>query len=191
MSHKKKTVGYALTLILSGALLFTSCSGDQNAANPDGKVTAEPDGKEYTFQYPDSWQVLRSDSMIAIASPEGGKANITVAGYTLPDTYTTLSDYVHNKTTGYIHYLKENFGDRIEVSEETSPEYTVADHDSVCLIYHIKIGEDDYHFATVLTVLPTVGSPYLYEITYTAADEAVYDEHIGVFRDALQSFTFR
>ena len=190
MSHKKKAVGYALTLLLSGALLFTSCSGD-TVSPDDGKAIAEPDGKEYTFQYPDSWQVLRSDSMVAIASPDGGKANITVAGYTLPDTFTTLSDYVHDETTGYIHYLKENFGDRIEVSEVTSPEYTVADHDSVCLIYPIKIGEDEYHFATVLTVLPTMGSSYLYEITYTAADQAVYDEHIGVFRDALQSFTFR
>lgn len=190
MFHKKKAVGCALALALSGALLFTACSS-AGTVPTEGKATAEPDGKEYTFEYPESWQVLRSDSMVAVASPDdGGKANITVAGYALSDEYTTLSDYVHNEETGYIHYLKENFGDRIEVSEDTSPEYTVADHDSVCLTYHIKIGEDDYHFATVLTVLPTMNAPYLYEILYTAENESAYDEHIGVFRDVLSSFTF-
>ena len=189
MFHKKKAVGYALTLVLSGTLLFTSCANE--TAPTSGKAVAEPDGKEYTFEYPESWQVLRSDSMVAVASSEAdGKVTITVAGYAMPDSYTTLSDYVHNEETGYIHYLKENFGDRIEVTENTSPEYSVADHDSICLTYHIKIGEDDYHFATVLTELETMYSPYLYEILYTAENESVYDEHIGAFRDVLQSFTF-
>lgn len=190
MFHKRKAAGAALAVVLSGALLFTACSGNTDTTDT-GKITAEPDGKEYSFQYPDSWQVLRSDSMYAIAAPENTQANITVAGYALPDTFTSLSEYVENPETGYIRSLQETFGDKVQPEIQSGSDYDIAGHDSVCLTYHMKVGEEEYHFATVLTTLPTMGSTYLYAITYTALGEEVYNEHIGVFRDVIQSFTFR
>lgn len=188
MSYKNKVKSCALAFLLSGTLLFTACS-DDTQTSIDGKKIAESDDKAFTFQYPDTWQVLRSDSMYAIAASDNS-ANITVAGYALTDDFTSLDEYVSDDENGYIHYLRENFGDRIEVTEEVGEEYTIADRESKCLTYHIKIGEDTYHFVTVLTTLPTIGSTYLYQINYTALDEDAFSEHLGAFRDVIGSFVF-
>lgn len=188
MSYKNKVRSCALAFLLSGALLFTACSNDPQGSI-DGKMIAESDDKAFTFQYPDTWQVLRSDSMYAIATTDN-TANITVAGYAMSDDFTTLDEYVTNEQTGYIHYLRENFGDRIEISEEVGEEYTVANRESKCFSYHIKIGEETYHFMTVLTTLPTIGSTYLYQINYTALGEEAFSEHLGAFRDVIDTFAF-
>ena len=74
-SNKNKTIRAAAAVFLTGSLLFSvSCSKNQQAE--DGYLLADPDGSDYSYSYPEEWNILRSDSMFAVESPDK-KANIS------------------------------------------------------------------------------------------------------------------
>lgn len=194
------TIKTISALLVAGTMLFvTSCA--ENTAT-DGYFVAEPDGKDYTYSYPDSWTVIRSDSMFAISSGDKN-ANISSSCYAVslldegetvpegtenPYAYA-LEKYVNRDAAGYVSMLKDNFGEKVEI---ISAEATSVDQNAgYRLLYKLKIGDDEYHFATVLAVLPTVGSTYLYDITYTALGKESFDEHMPVFEGVVASFDFR
>lgn len=196
---KRITIKAISAILLAGTLLFaTSCA---ETASNDGYFTAEPDGKDYSYLYPDSWSVIRSDSMFAIQSGDKA-ANISSSCYATellaegeivpegtenPYAYA-LEKYVNRETSGYVSMLKDNFGEKVEI---ISAEATSVDEKAgYKLLYTLKIGDDEYHFATVLAVLPTVGSTYLYDITYTALGEEDFNEHMPVFEGVVASFDF-
>lgn len=200
MINRNFTIKALSALLLAGTMLFaTSCA--ENVA-PDGYLIAEPDGKDYTYSYPDSWSVIRSDSMFAIQSSDRN-ANISSSCYAVellaegetvpegtenPYAYA-LEKYVNRDVTGYVSMLKDNFGEKVEI---ISAEATSVDQKAgYKLLYKLKIGEDEYHFATVLAVLPTIGSTYLYDITYTTLGKENFDVHMPVFEGVVASFDFR
>jgi len=200
-STKSLAAKTAALLVLTGSLLFTASCGESSSA-ADGYVTATPDGNDYSYTYPDVWEVIRSDSMFAIQSPDKA-ANISSSCYAVSledydleiyasekDPYSALlDDYVNRPDTGYIDLMKDNFGENVELI--SAEDCMVGERTGKKLVYHIKVGEDDYYFATVLTLLPTVGSTYLYDLTYTAQNETAFNEHLAVFDSAVASFIFR
>lgn len=200
-SRKTLAAKTAAVLVLTGSLIFTVSCGD-SASVQDGYASAAPDGNDYSYTYPDVWEVIRSDSMYAIQSPDKA-ANISSSCYAVSleeydiesyanaeDPYSALlDDYINRADIGYIALMKDNFGENIELisTEDTK----IGERTGKKLVYHIKIGEDDYYFATVLAFLPTVGSTYLYDLTYTALDQTAFDEHIAVFDSAVATFEFK
>lgn len=197
---KNHVIRAAAAVFITGSILFASSCADASAPS-DGYAQASPDGKDYTYSYPENWEVIRSDSMFAVQSPDK-KANISSSCYAISsDGFNTelyagaedpwaafTDDYVNNGETGYIALLKDNFGENVEMI--SAEDCSLGERSGKKLVYHIKIGEDDYYFATVLAFLPTVGDVYLYDVTYTAADKTAFDEHIAVFDGAVSSFSF-
>ena len=206
ISNKNKTIRAAAAVFLTGSLLFTvSCSKNQQAE--DGYLLADPDGSDYSYSYPEEWNVLRSDSMFAVESPDK-KANISSSSYELPldkydlsvyaeseDPYSDLlDDYINLEETGYIAQLRANFGDNIIFSEENIVDISVDEgkRSGKKLIYHMKVGDDEFYFETALILLPVDrNSCYLYDLTYTALGEEAYETHKAVFEKAVESFTFK
>lgn len=196
---KAFTIKSISALIIAGTLLFATSCADR--AVSDGYMLAEPDGKDYTYSYPDTWSVIRSDSMFAIQS-EDKNANISSSCYavellaegeTVPETagdpYAyALERYVNRDVTGYVSMLRDNFGEKVEMISAEA--VSVDGKAGYKLLYTLKIGDDEYHFATVLAVLPTIGSTYLYDITYTTLGKENFDVHMPVFEGVVASFDF-
>lgn len=202
MNLKKNILRTAAVLVITGTLLFSaSCSDGNNPESIDGYIIANSEGGDYSFTYPDTWSVLRADGMYAIGEKESG-ANISVSSFGLSFDAETLSayaesenpweklldDYINENDTGYLAVLSQTYGTGF--SFVSAEDCTVGGRAGKKLIYHIKIGEDDYHFASALTLLPTMGDTYLYGITYTAADEASFSAHKAVFDGVVSSFEF-
>lgn len=207
MLTSKNITVRAAAVFITGSLLFaTSCSG---AKTPDdGYLLAEPDGGDYSYSYPEEWKVIRSDSMVAVEAPDG-KANISSMQYELPlesfelSVYSEsespwsdlLDDYVNRENGGYISLLRENFGQNVDFPEEFISDFEVNEqkYPGKRLIYHIKVGEDDYYFETALIIMPSTDPTfcYLYDLTYTALGEDIYNEHKPVFDKVVSSFEFK
>ena len=184
-----RSIGLAATLLLSGALLFTCTSCGNEGDNPEGLLTATPDGNDYAFTYPDNWETLRDDSMVAIGSPDG-LANISTACFSIPADILSPREYADgtDEHVGYLTMLGNTYGDACTI---TSDEDTTLDgRDAVKITYHIRIGDDEYQFVSVLAVLRTgFETSYLYDLTYTASPES-FDTHLPVFEQVCSSFSF-
>lgn len=200
MTIKKTILSVSAVFILAGALFLTSC-GESSLSAADGYLIAEPAGKDYAFSYPENWTVIRSDGMFAIQEPEK-QANISSSSFSVsleqmnPELYAEsenpwgelLEDYVRGEN-GYIATLSETYGDRVTLV--STEDCTVGERQGKKLYYHIKVGDDEYHFATALAILPTMGDAYLYGITYTALGEEAFSAHKAVFDSVVASFEFR
>lgn len=209
MTSRKNTVLKAVMLILltSSVLFAASCSNN----NPDGNyILAEPDGGDYSYHYPVGWKELRSDSMFAIESPDG-LANISSSWYPLSlakvDLYALygesedpenelLSDYITKgigeNSIGYMAGLRENFGENIIFEGELQDvEVEGGVRPAKKLVYHMKVGDDEYFHETVFVLLPDDQERcFVYVLHYTSADETVKEQHRAVFDTVINTFKF-
>ncbi len=189
MTINKNKIKAALAMLLASSAVLCSCasSGNDGVA---GYITAEPDGKDYTFSFPDNWTELRADSMYAIESPDK-QANISSASFGIENNVASIGEYVNGNDAfvGYLELLSNSFGDMLEITEAIP--CTLGEREAMKVGYHVKIGEDEYYFSTVLALLPTsFDTLYLYDLTYTAYGKDSFDEHIAVFDGIVSTFTF-
>ncbi len=177
-------------LLIAGVLLFTGCS---SATTEEGMLTASPDTGEYVYSYPSNWTLTRDDNMSIIeyadtyVDSEGrqvyDRVNISSVTYTLSDEWESIDSYVDHEETGYIALMRDTFGENIEIAEKTDD--TLGGIPAKRIVYHIRIGQDEYHFATVLAINTNV----LYDITYTAAKDN-FEEHLPTLDNVVKSFNF-
>jgi hypothetical protein len=206
--YKNKALKAALLLVLTSSLLFASSCSNNTA---DGNyILAQPDGGDYSYHYPVGWKELRSDSMYAIASPDG-LANISSCWYPVSlagiDLYATygasenpegdlLSDYItkglDDNTNGYMGGLYENFGDDIVFEGElTDVKVEGGTRAAKKLVYHMKVGDDEYFHETVFVLLPDDSTRcFVYVLHYTAANETAKEQHRAVFDTVVNTFKF-
>lgn len=205
---KNKALKAAALILLTSSVLFAaSCSKETIDGN---YILAEPDGKDYSYQYPVGWKELRADSMIAIESPDG-LANISSSWYpvSLSDIdlfalygesedpegaflYDYITEGFGEDGIGYMEGLRENFGDDIVFDDEI---YDIkvegGERKAKKLVYHMKVGEEDYYHETVFVLLPDDSSQcFIYIIHYTAADETTKEQHRAAFDTVVNTFKF-
>ena len=206
--RKNKAIKAAALLLLASSVLFAaSCSKNKTDGN---YIKAEPDGGDYSFEYPVEWKELRSDSMIAIASSDG-LANISSSWYPISLAHLDLTalygesedpegdllkDYITEGLgedgTGYMEGLREKFGDDIVFDEEIYDEEVEGGvRKAKRLVYHMRVGEDEYYHETVFVLLPDDSNQgFIYVIHYTAASDEVKEQHRAVFEGVIDTFKF-
>lgn len=207
-SRKNTALKAAILILLTSSVLFAaSCSNNTAEGN---YILAEPDGKDYSYHYPVGWKELRSDSMFAIESPDG-LANISSSWYPVSladiDLYAVygesqdpegdlLSDYItkglSDDSAGYIEGLRANFGENIVFEGELQDVKVEGGiRPAKKLVYHMKVGDDEYFHETVFVLLPDDQSGcFIYVLHYTAADETVKEQHRAVFDTVINTFKF-
>ncbi len=188
MTAKKNKIKAALAMLLASSVVLCSCAS--KGEGTAGYITAQPDGKDYGFSYPDNWKELRSDSMYAIESPDG-KSNISSASFGISADVSSIEEYVNGSDTvkGYKQLLSDSFGEMLVITEATP--CTLGEREAIKLDYSVSVGEDKYFFSTVLALLPTsFDTLYLYDLTFTAYGEDSFNEHIAVFDGVVSTFTF-
>ena len=182
---------YTGALLLAGALIFCGCAAPDEA--DEGFLNASPDTGEYVYTYPATWTQVRDDNMCVIeyadtvVDEEGRKiydrVNISSVTYTLSGEFEDIDDYVNRDTVGYIALMRDTFGEKVEIVEVTDDNLDIVPAKRI--VYHIRVGQDEYHFVTV----PGINNNVLYDITYTAAGDN-FEEHLPTLDNVVKSFKF-
>ena len=206
--RKNKAFKAAALILLTSSLLFAASCSKETA---DGNyILAEPDGKDYSYQYPVDWKELRSDSMIAVESSDG-LANISSSWYPVSLSELDLmalygesedpegellSDYITKGLgedgIGYMEGLRQNFGDDIVFEDELfDVKVEGGERKAKKLVYHMKVGEEEYYHETVFVLLPDDSSQcFVYVIHYTAATKEAKEQHRAAFDTVVNTFKF-
>ncbi len=170
----KKTVKIA-AVVISSCLFFTSCSKEPTEAAA-GYAIAGNDYVDYTFEYPEEWEVVRSDGMIAV-KPESENITLTCTSFE-PDDPTMLAQEYWD---GYFSAFKDTFGGTVEIikEEQTSLGGAAAKY----VTYTADIVGETYQFTQVCAIMNATA----YTLTYTATPET-HDTYISALTHAVTSF---
>lgn len=172
----KASLKFAVVALASLTLL-TSCSKAPTGAQA-GYAIAGNDYVDYTFEYPEDWEIIRSDGMIAVKAPEG---NVTVTCTSFePDDPTMLAQEYWE---GYFESFKETFGGTVSVitEEETKLDDAAAKY----VTYTATVVGADYQFTQVTAIRNATA----YTLTYTATPET-HETYLPALTHAVTSFKF-
>ncbi len=163
---------------LSCAALLTACeSTDPTAASPDFALAGN-EFVNYTFEYPDLWEVVRNDGMIAVKEPED---NVSISCTTFEPDDPTMA--VLEYWNGYLDSFRDAFGGTVEVL--SVEEIKLDDVPAMLVTYSADAAGDPYRFTQCIGIR----SGTAYTLTYTATPE-VCDTYMSAMTHAVSTFRF-
>ena len=197
---RSSTLKKAVVLLLATGVIFTaSCSAKQTSGTND--MTAQPDGRDYTFTIPADWSVLRDDSMYAIESP-----SITVDNHNKTSNISVLSAVIHDKAEEYVNISEDELLSAYvpKYMDMVKAEFGATEYDGnvedieisgkpgkkVAYSYTDPFTEETFFFETAFALLKTNNYCYCYYLTYTANGTEAFDEFRGGFNKVIASFDF-
>lgn len=173
----KKTAKITILLVCS-CLLLSSC-GEKYTEASSGYSITENQFVDYTFEYPEDWEVVRNDGMIAI-KPENADVSLSCTIFEPDDPSMLVNEY----WDGYFRTYKETFGDKVEVvSEEETVLHDVPAKD---ITYKSEIVGENFTFNQIVAVR----NGTVYTLTYTAKPED-FDTYKSALTHAITSFRFK
>ncbi|HBL83759.1 MAG: hypothetical protein A2Y17_08535 [Clostridiales bacterium GWF2_38_85] len=174
----------SLVIILAFGLILGGCNSIGNDTSiPDGMVIAENDLADYTFCYPEDWELDMNSTMMSVI---GGGTALHPANKSISVMVLDLA----NPNVGAIDFWNEykaSFdGTFKEFTAEEPTEVTVDDNIGCTVVYTAKITDATYKYAQ--TIVIKQGTVYL--ITFTATPDD-YNETIDVYNNVLNTFKFK
>ncbi len=173
---KMKNIKKIAIIGISACLLLSSCTQPQEAA-PDYTLT-ENQYVDYTFEYPEAWEILRNDGMIAVGSKESN-VSVSCTSFTPDNQMTTAQEYWN----GYFESFRETYGDKVEVLLDE--EIKLDDAPAKYVTYTAEIVDTKYQF----TQVTAIRNGTAYTITYTATPE-LYETYKAALTHIISSFNF-
>ncbi len=176
----KKTVCAALA-VLAVSLCLVSC---KNEEAKEGNMLVSPDNGGYTFEVPASWEISRTDGMVAVYNPDDA-TKVNVTSYKFDNG---MQEVVSSADYWEIYKAKfEDTFDKINVNkvEETKISGITAQH----VFYTVDLGLDSFNCQTVLGVYDT--DVYVLTLTQGAKTDAnanVYIDYTQDFKEIADSF---
>ena len=180
---------YRIAVLLLSALLvvtlLSACSKKEQ--DPlEGCLLAGNEAVDYTFCYPDDWELDRNDGMIAVKYNVGERgaiayASVSVQAFELEAHNTGANAYWDD----YRKQLEDVYGDKIAFAsekEQTTLGGVVANRNS----YTLKLSDVTYAFDQVVCVRN--GTVYLVTLT---VPETRKDAVAEAFATVLNTFAFQ
>ncbi len=172
----KSSLKFAVVAIAS-CVLLASCSKAPTEAQAGYEIT-ENDYVDYTFEYPEDWELIRNDGMIAVKAPEG---SVTISSTSFePDDPTMLAQEYWE---GYFESFKETFGGTVSVI--TEEETKLGDAAAKYVTYTATVVGSDYQF----TQVTAIRNGTAYTLTYTATPDT-HESYLPALTHAVTSFKF-
>lgn len=176
----RKSLCAALAVIAVGICLV-SCN---NKEASEGNVIVSANNGGYTFEVPSSWEISRTDGMVAVYNPEDS-TKVNVTSYKFDNG---LSEYV--SSAEYWEIYKAKFEDtfaamNVNKIEETKISGITAQH----VFYTVDLGLDSFNCQTVLGVY--ANDVYVLTLTQGAKNEEneeVYVDYTEDFKKMISSF---
>lgn len=173
----KRTIKIA-AIIACSCLLLSSC-GEKYTEASNGYSITENQFVDYTFEYPEDWQLIRNDAMIAV-KPENANVSLSCTIFE-PDNPAML---VNEYWDGYFKTYKETFGDKLEIISDE--ETVLCDVPAKDITYTSEIVGDTYTFNQIVAVR----NGTVYTLTYTAKPDE-FDTYKSAVTHAVTSFRFK
>ena len=171
---KKKLVMIVLAAV--AAVSLGACGKTPDPA--DGMALATNDYVDFSFEYPQEWELLRDDAMIAVGDADDN-ANLSVTSFETKDPNQPVLEY----WTEYKEVFAEAFGEMEIVSED---EIQLGGVPALRVHYTNTLLEDTFSCDMVIGIRNGI----VYTMTYTAKPDT-YDAHIGNLDYAVTTFQFK
>lgn len=181
----KKRISLVL-LMLCFCILLSACGGETVETDaPEGCLRAGNEATDFTFCYPNTWQIDRNDGMISVKTNVGASgtkayASISVMAFTLEDKNMGASNF-WDKHKGD---LTDTYGNKIAYTEEKK-ELTLDGNKACQSRYSIKLSDVTYQYVQVFCV--RYGQVYLLTLT---APEGTLDGVMNGWETVLETFAF-
>ncbi len=176
-----KKIVYAAFAVLAVSLCLVSC---KNEEVKEGNILVSPDNGGYTFEVPATWEISRTDGMVAAYNPDDA-TKVNVTSYKFDNG---MQEVVSSADYWEIYKAKfEDTFNEINVNkiEETKISGITAQH----VFYTVDLGLDSFNCQTVLGVYET--KVYVLTLTQgakTEANESVYTDYTDNFKEMVSSF---
>ncbi len=183
-----------LLVVISALILFSFCAcGSDEQVTPDGmKVAGRDNGNDavqYTFFYPETWEIVRDTATIEIkfdcneSTAIAEYATISVVGFELTgdDAELTARQYWNDKYKSEVKGLYDNF----EIEKEDGEEISLDETPAIELSYTGDLNGHKYYCNQVICV--RYGTAYL--ITLVVPDENK-DKVAGALDTVVKDFKF-
>ena len=168
----------ALLLVLPLALSFFSCAAGEEDV-PAGFIRAENPGADYSFHYPETWLLDRSDAgMTSVFVSENDFTNLSVTAFTADTRYADLPTYAEEY---YFKQMEGNLnGFQVERNQDGSLKRTVMKVDgldTIAVNYSAVLGGETYQYRIWFISY----NGYIYHVQYCAkvtGERDFYQEHL-------------
>ncbi|MBE6667695.1 MAG: hypothetical protein E7607_05255 [Ruminococcaceae bacterium] len=151
---------------------------------PAGMKLASNPEIEYKFYVPTTWACSPNSGASDAYFPESEKTNVVVTSYIPPNTgRVSVEDYFKDCERQYI----ANFEEYTLISE--SPEIRknpIEDMNMYCYTFTVKAGGETVRIMQAVFAF----NQSFYTVTYTARNEAKFNEHLEDFYKILDNFCF-
>lgn len=177
MKHTKTRILFG-AIAVGAALVFCACGKQPTEAAPDYKLAGN-DFVDYTFEYPEAWDLVRDDGMIAV---KAANENVSISCTSFePDKPELL---VQEYWDGYYESFVKTFGTEPEILEED--ETKLGGVPAKTITYRCDLAGETYVFTQVTGVYNGTA----YTLTYTATPDT-HDTYRSALTHAVTSFQFR
>ncbi len=174
-----------LAFLLCLALLLASCSKPEESGLPEGCLRAENEATDYTFCYPEEWEIDRNDGMISVKYNVGERgaiayASVSVQAFSLEKKDTGANGYWDE----YRKQLEDVYGEKLTFSaekEQTSLGGVIANRNR----YTLRLTDVTYAFEQVICIRN--GTVYLVTLT---VPEQRKDAVTEAYETILSTFAF-
>ena len=175
-----------LLMLLCVCMVFASCSQTKTPTDaPEGCLRAGNEATDFTFCYPNTWQLDRNDGMISVKTNVGSSgtkayASISVMAFTLEDSSQGAGNFWDKHKAD----LTDTYGEKISYTEEKKA--TKLDGVEACISrYSIKLTDVTYEYVQLFCV--RYGQVYLITLT---TPEGTMDGVTDGWDTVLETFVF-
>ncbi len=181
----KKHVSLLLVL-LCFCILLSACGGEEVKTDaPEGCLRADNQATDFTFCYPNTWQIDRNDGMISVKTNVGASgtkayASISAMAFTLEKSDMGAANFWEQHKAD----LTDTYGEKITYTEEKK-ELTLGGEKACQSRYSIKLSDVTYQYVQVFCV--RYGQVYILTLT---APEGTMDGVTDGWETVLETFAF-
>ena len=175
-----------LLMLLCLCLVLASCGKTETPTDaPEGCLRAGNEATDFTFCYPNTWQLDRNDGMIAVKTNVGSSgtkayASISVMAFTLEDSNQGAANFWDKHKED----LTDTYGEKIAYTEEKKE--LELDGNKACLCrYSIKLSDVTYLYEQIFCV--RYGQVYILTLTYP---EGTQDGVTEGWKTVQETFVF-
>ena len=152
-------------LLLCFCILLSACGNQEKTETdaPDGCLRAGNEATDFTFCYPNTWELDRNDGMISVKTNVGQSgvkayASISVMAFTLEKSDMGAANFWDQHKAD----LTDNYGDKITFTEEKK-EIKLAGEKACLCRYSIKMSDVTYEYQQIFCV--RYGQVYIITLT--------------------------
>ncbi|MBQ4037510.1 MAG: hypothetical protein IJC84_05220 [Clostridia bacterium] len=180
----------ALLLTLPMLLAFAACSAAETDV-PAGFILAENQGADYSFYYPETWLIDRSDAgMTSVYVSENDFTNLSVTAFTADTRYSDLPTYADQY---YFKQMEGNLNEfQVERNQDGSLKRTVLKVDgldAIAVNYSAVLGGE--HFSYRIWFISYNG--YIYHVQYcgkVTGERDLYQDHLDEAEAIVSNLRF-